>query len=244
MTKARKGFVPIMTSNEQLRIWLEQKHMTIPQLFFQHYKALQINDDDAMLLLHLLAFHEEGNDFPTPGDLMARTSFVQNEISTKIQRFLQKGFIEITHDIDSDGKIYEKYSLYPLWNRIIMLLEANTIATSDEQQKREEGAIFSIFEQEFGRLLSPMELENINAWLDIDKHSPELIKAALKEAVLAGKLSLRYIDRILFEWKKKNFTTVKQVEQHAEQFRKRTITQPQTEKKPKRVMYNWLEEKE
>lgn len=74
-----------------------------------------------------------------------------------------------------------------------------------------------------------MELENINAWLDVDKHSPELIRAALKEAVLAGKLSLRYIDRILFEWKKKNFTTVKQVEQHAEQFRKRTITQPQAQ---------------
>ncbi|MEC1178288.1 DnaD domain-containing protein [Metasolibacillus meyeri] len=235
-----------MTSNEQFRIWLEQKNITMPQLFFQHYKELQIRDDDAMLLLHLLAFHEEGNDFPTPADLMARTFFAANEISMKLQRFLQKGFIEITHDVDIDGKIYEKYSLYPLWSRIVRLLEANSIATSNEQQKKEEGAIYSIFEQEFGRLLSPMELENINSWLDIDKHSPELIRAALKEAVLAGKLSLRYIDRILFEWKKKNFTTVKQVEQHAEQFRKRTITQPQTpaDKRPKRPIYNWLEEKE
>ncbi|KYG91696.1 DNA replication protein [[Bacillus] sp. KCTC 13219] len=235
-----------MTSNEQLRIWVGQKNITIPQLFFQHYKELHIRDDDAMLLLHLLAFYEEGNDFPTPDDLMARTFFAANEISIKIQRFLQKGFIEITHDVDLDGKIYEKYSLYPLWKRIITLLEAKTITTSNEQQKKEEGAIFSVFEQEFGRLLSPMELENINAWLDVDKHSPELIRAALKEAVLAGKLSLRYIDRILFEWKKKNFTTVKQVEQHAEQFRKRTITQPQAqaEKKPKRAFYNWLEENE
>lgn len=115
--------------------------------------------------------------------------------------------------------------------------------------KNEEGEIFSIFEQEFGRLLSPMELETISMWLDTDHHSPAIIKAALKEAVLAGKISLRYIDRILFEWKKKNITSIKQVEKHSEQFHK-NIKPVMNEKQIKNdntqkvSFYNWLEERE
>src|SRR5690606_7359606 len=125
-----------------------------------------------------------------------------------------------TQGVDGNGKLYEKFSIYPLWERILDHLEMKTMSNNQVVQKNEEGEIFSIFEQEFGRLLSPMEIETISMWLDTDNHSPALIKAALKEAVLAGKISLRYIDRILFEWKKKNITSIKQVEKHAEQFHK------------------------
>jgi DNA replication protein len=58
-------------------------------------------------------------------------------------------------------------------------------------------------------------------------------------------MSLRYIDRILFEWKKKNVKTMKDVEKQASQFRtvpERTSTPAQkTNKVP---FYNWLEERE
>lgn len=233
-----------MQDNAQWRSWLQQKNITVPQLFFRYYKQLQIADDEAMLLLHLIAYHEENNDFPTPDDIMARTSFMANEISMKIQRFLQKGFLEITQGVDTEGKIYEKYSFFPLWQRIFALLQAADVKDTMEQQKKEEGAVFAMFEQEFGRLLSPMELENITAWLDDDKHSPQLIRQALKEAVLAGKLSLRYIDRILFEWKKKNITSIQQVEQHAQQFRQKVVTQIPAQKIQKRELYNWLDEED
>ena len=39
-------------------------------------------------------------------------------------------------------------------------------------------------------------------WEDRDQHHPNLIQAALREAVMSGKLNFRYIDRILFEWKR------------------------------------------
>lgn len=235
-------------NNQRLRMWTEQGNVSIPQLFFQHYKELKIADDEALLLLHLFAFHGEGNDFPTPNDLAKRLHFTENEISVKLQKLLQKGFLEIIRGINDAGKLYEKYSVYPLWERILDLLESTEIDKEDESVKNEEGAIFSIFEQEFGRLLSPMEIETISMWIDVDRHSVAIIKAALREAVLAGKISLRYIDRILFEWKKKNITSVKQVEKHTEQFhQKTTVVQPKQttpDNAPKVSFYNWLEERE
>jgi len=234
--------------NPRLRIWTEQETVIIPQLFFKHYKELNITDDEAIILLHLLAFHAEHNDFPTPNDLERRVHKSNNEIAIQLQRLLQKGFLEISQGVDSSGKLFEKYSIYPVWERILDLLESNENKQEKVTKKNEEGEVFAIFEQEFGRLLSPMELETISMWLDVDHHSPELIRAALKESVLAGKVSLRYIDRILFEWKKKNITSLKQVEQHSTQFHSKTtsaISKPNQQNQPPKVaFYNWLDERE
>jgi DNA replication protein len=84
-------------------------------------------------------------------------------------------------------------------------------------------------------------------WLDEDGHAVEIIKAALKEAVLAQKLSLRYIDRILFEWKKKRVRTLNDVEKQTKSFRTSMIRPVQSNKETsvKKVpFYNWLEERE
>lgn len=230
----------------RLRSWTQQRHVTVPHLFFQLYKELNIADDEAMIIMHLLSYFEEGIEFPTPQDLTTRTHFQPNDISLKIQRLMQKGFLEITQGIDPSGKIFEKYSLYPLWECILQLLDKKEQIHVDMAANKEEGEIYSLFEQEFGRLLSPMELETIGMWLDKDEHTPAIIKAALKEAVVAGKVSLRYIDRILFEWKKKNITSIKQIEKHAEQFRSRSMQPVQSQPAPatNRMFYNWLDERE
>lgn len=235
--------------NIRLQLWLEQGNTIVPQLFFQNYKKLHISDEEALLLLHLLAFHAEKKDFPTPSDFTDRMGYTENEITHQLQRLIQKGFIEITQGIDDQGKLFEKYSLLPLWERLIDYVEATSINAQEEENKKNEANIFSLFEQEFGRLLSPIEIETITMWLDVDDHSPEIIKAALKEAVLSGKLSFRYIDRILFEWKKKNLRTIQQIQQHTDQFRDKTMkpttTNSQNMEQIKKVtFYNWLEERE
>ncbi|MFJ7667146.1 DnaD domain-containing protein [Lysinibacillus sp. NPDC097195] len=240
------------SKNNRLRTWTEQRTIQIPQLFFQFYKELNIEDDEALIVMHLLAFHVEGNDFPTPTDLMNRLTMPSNEITSRLQRLMQKGFLEITRDVDANGKLYEKYSVYPLWERILHSIEMKEQKNTAASLRQEEGEVFRLFEEEMGRLLSPLELEKIGSWLDDDKHSPALIKEALKEAVFAGKLSIRYIDRILLEWKKKNITTPQAAHKQSEQFReKQSLNRPptrslqqETQSTNKVPFYNWLEERE
>ena len=64
--------------------------------------------------------------------------------------------------------------------------------------------LFQKFEEEFGRSLSPMEYEIINNWLD-EGTSEELILEALKEAIYNNVKSLRYIEKILLNWKDKGY---------------------------------------
>lgn len=72
----------------------------------------------------------------------------------------------------------------------------------NEEPEESSENIFDIFEREFGRTLSPMEYEIIQSWCG-GEFSQELIVLALKEATYNGAANLRYIDKILYEWKKK-----------------------------------------
>ncbi len=237
-----------MQHEERLRIWIEQGNVNISQLFFHHYKSLGIKDLDAMLIMHMTAYKSAENHFPTPSDFSGRMNLTENEVSMVLQRLMQHGFLQIGQSEDANGVLHETFSLQPLWNRLVDQISIAANEAEKESHKNAEGEIFSLFEQEFGRFLSPMECESITMWLDEDGHTVDIIRAALKEAVLAQKISLRYIDRILFEWKKKNVKTLSDVERQTKSFRTVGVRPTQQQQKTdsvKRVpFYNWLEERD
>ena len=241
-----------MRQDEKLQRWIEQGTVNMSQLFFRKYKQLNIEDVEAMFIMQLVAFQTEGQPFPTPQDFANRMHLTANDVSLIVQKLMQYGLLQIKQSQDILGVYHETYSLMPLWLR---LAEAEIKQVEREEEQLAEGELFKMFEQEFGRFLSPMEVETISKWLDEDEHTPTIIQAALREAVIAQKVSLRYIDRILFEWKKKNVKSLADVERQTKQFRSATTTAPtkregQAETTAnrngiKRVpFYNWLEERE
>lgn len=123
--------------------------------------------------------------------------------------------------------------------------------TNNKEQEKEQ--LYPIFEKEFGRLLSPFESEQLNIWVERDGYSEELIKEALKEAVISGKMIFNYIDKILFTWEKAGVETAEGAKKFSEDFRKRQRTrhnhvqnhiknkQEQETKEEPVLFYNWLE---
>ena len=116
---------------------------------------------------------------------------------------LNKKIIKVEMIKNREGKLEEKISLDPLYQDVLL-------QEKKQEKIKEKEDIFSTFEKEFGRTLSGTDYEIINAWIE-KGFSEELIKAALKEAVYNGVNSLRYIDKILFEWHKKGFKEVKDI---------------------------------
>ena len=79
-----------------------------------------------------------------------------------------------------------------------------------------------------------MEYEFINEWINSGM-SEELIKEALKEATYNGVSNLRYIDKIIYEWTKKGYKTVEDVNKNR--------YQKETKKENSDFFeYNWLDE--
>ncbi len=99
--------------------------------------------------------------------------------------------------LSEDGIRFEKYSLDPLWERLADQFQTQIQLQETKKSDQQEVDLYTCFEQEFGRPLSPFECESLAMWLDDDHHEPVIIKSALREAVISGKLNFRYIDRIL-----------------------------------------------
>lgn len=133
------------------------------------------------------------------------------------------------------------------FNEVVNLNNVYDVALdelSNEAQKEQKEDIFKVFERELGRTISSMELELINGWL-VSGTSEEMILGALREAVYNGVSNFRYIDKIIYEWEKKGFKTMDDVNNHLKN-RYQGKDKPQAKanlKKEQDILdYDWLDE--
>lgn len=215
--------------------------MVVPTKLLENFHQLKLNETELVVLLQIHRFRTEGNGFPTPEQLATHLSISAQECSRVLRSLIQKRMMTIEQNQNEDRVLNEHYSLEPLWEKLFAVSQKPQINDRSYDEN-----IFPLFEQEFGRPLSPFEIETINIWLDEEEQSPALIKAALREAVLMSKLNFKYIDRILREWKRKGVKTVEQAREQGKQFRQGQQA-PKTQKQENKkrdisLYYNWLEE--
>ncbi|WP_070121104.1 DnaD domain-containing protein [Bacillus marinisedimentorum] len=227
--------------------FLQDGPVSLPKLLFTHYRSLNINETEVMLLIHLHIFIESGNSFPTPGELSERMSVSAEESASLLRKLMQRGLLAIHESKDDLNVRFETYSLRPLWEQLVYQLETADAQAAEKDRAEKTINLYTLFEKEFGRPLSPIECETLNMWVDQDGHDTILIKAALREAVVSGKLNFRYIDRILFEWQKNRIHTVEQARSYSQKFRrgtnKREAGEPvNSDGKREVTFYNWLEQ--
>ncbi len=222
----------------------------VPNLLLDNYKKIGIDETELVLLIHLLYFQSRDNYFPSTVLLEEKMSSSSDKIMETLQGLLHRGFLLIEDGLDEkSGLIYERYNLEPIFIRLFAHLEQEadkrTISVRQEDKEKEITNIFKSFEQEFGRALSPIEIELISTWLDKDRHGPEIILYALKEAVFSNKLSFRYVDSILLDWQQKGIKNLEQVREHVKKFRnaKASSGSGKFATNPDFEPYNWLEER-
>ena len=183
-----------MNKNVIEKLMLVNNHMIIPNYLVKYYKKFDLDINEFIMLIYFLNSNEKliFDNKKISNDLFME----QNEVLEIINSLIEKQYISIEMN-KSNGIIEEYISLDLFFKKINACLIENV--TNDNSSD-----IYSKFEKEFGRTLSPVEYETISKW--IENNIPlNLIEAALKEAILNGVNSIRYIDKILFEWNKKGY---------------------------------------
>lgn len=85
--------------------------------------------------------------------------------------------------------------------------------------------LFDNFQNNWMRLLSPFEIEDINKWIDEEKMPVEVVNEALKSTILYNAPNLRYLNRVLNNWKRQGIDTVEKVEFARLQFENKKLNQ-------------------
>lgn len=207
---------------EQLLELLKIKSIVIPGILFKNYKKLEITPEEFLVLVYLININ--GKISYNPKALCIELELEELNIMEIINSLEEKKIIQVLVEKNESGIMEEVISLDLFYNKLLMLL------ASSENKFKENTSIFETFEREFGRTLSPMEYEYIKAWME-DGFSEEILKEALKEAIYNGVPKLRYIDSIIYEWRKKGYKSVSDIKKS-----------PRKKQEKKEVYdWNWLD---
>lgn len=224
--------------------WIEAGNTDVPTLLLMHYKDIGLTNDDLVVITQLKAFIDKGDRFPDTEILGKRMHLSKDEAFRSIHQLIQKKVLTIETIDNEEGKSQDQLSFDLLWEKLFIYLKQQKSKEESEQEEDQTKDLYSLFESEFGRPLSPIELQTLNMWIDEDHYSTGLIQMALREAVLSQVYSLKYIDRILLNWEKKNIRTKDQVKKETQSHRDRQNqhnqdSNPGQPSKPV-PMHNWL----
>lgn len=173
---------------DNIKKMYKEKNFLINTLVLKNVRNLKIDIDELLLLLYFINI-EESLDL---AKIKEYINFTDEEILNVYSNLLAKGLIEVK-TFKNNGIFSEKISLDVFYDKLILGAKEDVKTNED---------IYSKFENEFGRSLSPMEYETINRWISSGVKE-ELIVEALREAVINNVRNLRYIDKIIYEWTKK-----------------------------------------
>ena len=177
--------------NELIKV---NKDLIIPSFLTKNYNKLDLSLDEFMLLIYFI--NSKDNITFDINKIKEDMNLESSNVLELINSLNEKNYIAIETK-KNNGIIEEFISLDLFYNKMTSML-------LDSEKEENNSDIYSLFEKEFGRTLSPSEYEQINNWIENDI-SEELIKEALKEASLSNVHTVRYIDSILFTWTKKGY---------------------------------------
>jgi DNA replication protein len=167
------------------------------------YKDLNLNENEVMVLLVVDYLIKKGVTIIAPETLANKMVMDVKTIDATFLGLINKGMINVKEDLTT--------SLDGLYKRLLdgFKIERGKI---NNYTKEESDNLYSLFENEFGRPLSSVEIDIMRSWME-NGYSVDLIKEALKEAVNAKAKNIKYVDRILLSYqqekeiKKEGFTT-------------------------------------
>ena len=177
----------------------------IPNYVIKNYEKLGLEGLDFIMLIYFI--NQRNNITFDINKIAIDLNMESSKVLEVINSLNEKNYISIEMK-KNNGVIEEYISLDLFYNKISSMLMENVSAEKDTD-------LYSVFEKEFGRTLSPTEFSSINNWME-NGISEELIKEALKEAILSGVHNIRYIDTILFNWTKKGYKKPEDVKRKKE----------------------------
>ena len=179
---------------------MKESNLVFPSFLIPVIKSLKLEINDLILLLYFWNYKKATFDLTAINQIIKLS---EEEILTSFNNLMQKKIIKLDIVKDDNEKRNEVINLDYFY-----MLISEKLNTKEKESTKED--LYSILERDLGKTLSSMDFEYINGWIE-KGFSEELILGALKKALFYNASDLRYIDKILYDWKRKGYKTMDEV---------------------------------
>ena len=197
-------------------------NLVLPNNLLFHFHKIFDNSDDFLVWQFFYFQNTTSIEEISPNQIAESIGKSVAEVNRSMSNLTEKGLLQYK-TIVLNGEIEAVFDALPALERLdeIVGSHSTTVQTVPQNVLKD---LVETFQQELGRLLTPFEIEDLTKTIQDDKTNPELVIAALREAVFNGKANWKYIQAILRNWRREGITTVSQVEAKREE---RETTNPQ-----------------
>lgn len=185
-------------------------NLVLPSALLLNYTKLFSSSDDFLVWQFFYLQNTTALGEFSPSQIAEKIGKQVYDVNQAIARLTEKGLLQ-HRTIELNGEIEVIFDATLALERLDQLVEAQQ-NNQEKPAKNELKGLVDTFQQELGRLLSPFEIEDLEKSLKEDETSADLIKEALREAVLNGKPNWKYIQAILRNWRHEGIKSVAQVE--------------------------------
>ena len=197
-------------------------NLVLPTELLFHFHEIFDNSDDFLVWQFFYLQNTTSLEEISPNRIAESIGKSVTEVNRSMSNLTEKGLLQYK-TIVLNGEIEAVFDALPALERLDEIVESHsTVAQPISQNNLKD--LVETFQRELGRLLTPFEIEDLTKTIQDDKTSPELVTAALREAVFNGKANWKYIQAILRNWRREGIRTVSQVEAKREE---RETTNPQ-----------------
>lgn len=203
-------------------------NLVLPSALLFQYHELFDQADDYLVWQFFFLQNTTGQETLTPNQIASHLGKTVTEVNRIMSNLTTKGLLQY-RTIELNGEIEAIFDATIALERLDEILEAQTQGKT--QSAPAKGNVIKdlveTFQQELGRLLTPFEIEDLTKTVREDQTDPDVIKAALREAVFNGKPHWKYIQAILRNWRSEGINSLVQVEaklQEREQANPRNVT--------------------
>ena len=197
-------------------------NLVLPSDLLLHYNQLFTSSDDFLVWQFFYLQNTTALGELSPSQIAEKIGKDVTEVNQAISRLTDKGLLQY-RTIELNGEIEVIFDATLALECLDQLFEKQA-PNQAQLAPNDLKSLVDTFQQELGRLLSPFEIEDLEKSLKEDGTSADVIKEALREAVLNGKPNWKYIQAILRNWRHEGIKSVAQVEAKRQE---REATNPQ-----------------
>lgn len=191
-------------------------NLVLPSALLFHYKDIFKRADVFLIWQFIYLQNTTKMDDLAPSQIASALNKTVAEVNRSISDLTAQGLLDMK-TIELGSEIEVVFDASP----VLALLDKLVSEPKQVPEKQDVNPVKELveeFERELGRMLSPFELEDLQKTIREDKTDPDLVRAALREAVFNGKTNWNYINAILRNWRREGITTMRQVEERRKEY--------------------------
>lgn len=165
--------------------WYEKYYFNAIDWVLDEYEHLALTHEEGLIVLLILFLnkHHQTIDYQI---LSNKLKMDINEIDAGLSSLHAKGYLDILPK--SNGIDFDLSGMFK----------------NEKKALNFESSLFELFESEFKRPLTQREMQMLSDWMQ--EYENKMIGYALREASINSKCNFNYINKILLNWKQKNYT--------------------------------------